>query len=93
MLAAQVDWKGHACFVAGGDPCSLLRLAAVQASKDGVLLGWLDEMSGGATNWLRLMPGEAARGDYVAASEELLFSAGSDNLRLDKGLLELRLSG
>jgi hypothetical protein len=92
MLAAQVDWKGHACFVAGGDPCSLLRLAAVQANKDGVLLGWLDEMSGGTTSWLRLKPCEPAPGSYVAASEESLFSTGPSNLRLDKGLLELRLS-
>jgi hypothetical protein len=91
-LAARVDCMGHACFVAGADPRALLCLAAAQAGKSGVLLGWLDEMAGGTTNWLRLMPCKDVKGSYVAASEESLFSTGSSHVRLDKGLLELRLS-
>ena len=58
LLAARLDWKGHACFMAGGEPEALLRLAAAQAGKDGILLGWLDEMDGGESRWLRLRPGE-----------------------------------
>ena len=45
LLAAQMGWQGHACFVAGAEPQALLRLAAAQA--DNVLLGWVEEMDGG----------------------------------------------
>jgi hypothetical protein len=92
MLAAQLDWKGHAGFVAGSDPLAMLRLAAAQAGDDGFLLGWLDEMDGGTSNWLRLKPCEAVAGGYALVSEETLFAAGISHLRLDKALLESRLS-
>jgi hypothetical protein len=92
MLAAKLEWKGHACFVAGSDPLALLRLAAAQAGRDGLLLGWLDEMEGGTSNWLRLKPCEAVSGGYAFVSEETVFAAGVSHLRLDKALLESRLS-
>ena len=68
LLAAQLDWYSHACFVAGAGPQALLRLAAAQASSDGLLLGWVDEMDGGSTNWLRLRAGAATEKDIVAAT-------------------------
>lgn len=54
LLAAQLEWTGHGCFVAAAQPQDLLRLAAVQAGAGGVLLGWVDEAHGGFSNWLRL---------------------------------------
>jgi hypothetical protein len=92
MLAAQLDWKGHACFVAGSDPGAMLRLAAAQAGKEGILLGWVDEMTGGTTNWLRLRPCEAIAGNYAVVSGESQFFTATSHLRLENGLLELRLS-
>jgi len=90
LLAAQADWKGHACFVAGAEPQALLRLAAAQAGKDGVLLGWLDEMDGGMSNWLRLRPCEDVAGSYHVASAGALFSTQISHLRLANTGLEVR---
>jgi hypothetical protein len=91
MLAAYLGWKGHACFVAGADPRALLRLAAVQAGKDGVLVGWVDEMAGGETNWLRLRPSDDLVAEFNPASFESLFSAQASHCRLGKAQLEVRL--
>lgn len=90
LLAAQMDWKGHACFVAGSEPGALMRLAAVQAGNGGVLFGWVDEMDGGATNWLRLRPCEVAYGDFLSASADTLFSPHVSHLRLAGTGLEAR---
>lgn len=89
LLAAQVSWNGQACFVAGAASLALLRLAGVQAGKGGLLLGWLDEMDGGQTNWLRLRPCADANGDYCTASVETLFSSQISRLRLVGGGLEV----
>lgn len=72
LLAARLEWNGQACFVAGGEPQALLRLAAAQAGAGGVLFGWVDETEGGSTNWLRLIP--AAESDFVPAPSAELFS-------------------
>ena len=67
LLAAQMDWTGHACFLAGAQPQDLLRLAAVQVGEGGVLLGCLDETNDGSTNWLRLRRGAIEKYDFVSA--------------------------
>jgi hypothetical protein len=90
LLAAQLDWKGHACFVAGSEPQALMRLASAQAGNGGVLLGWVDEMDGGASNWLRLRPCEDTGGDYCEASAATLFSRHVSHLRLAGAVLEAR---
>jgi hypothetical protein len=89
-LAAQTDWKGHACFVAGAELQALLRLAAAQAGKDGVLLGLLDEMDGGVSNWLRLRPSADVDGGFREVPDEALFSAQISHLRLDNTGLKVR---
>lgn len=93
LLGAQLAWKGHACFVAGGDPLSLMRLAAAKAGEGGVLLGWLDEMDGGETNWVRLRPCEDVSGKFVAASAETLFSRQISHLRLEAVQVEMKAKG
>lgn len=70
LLAAQMDWVGNACFVAGAEPQAVLRLAAAQAGNGGLLFGWVDEMDGGSTNWVRLSRGVADGVDLVSASAE-----------------------
>ena len=67
LLAAQMDWTGHACFFAAAQLQDLLRLAAVQAGRGGALLGCVDETDGGSTNWLRLRRSTAVKDDFLAA--------------------------
>jgi hypothetical protein len=67
LLAAQMDWTGHACFLAGAQPQDVLRLAAAQAGEGGVLLGCVDETNDGSTNWLRLRRGVIEKYDFVSA--------------------------
>lgn len=83
LLAAQLGWNGHACFVAGADPQALLRLAAAQCRAGGLLLGWVDEMQGGATNWLRLLPGGNVTEACAPLMAEQLFSNGLRHVRVD----------
>lgn len=67
LLAAQMDWTGHACFLAGVQPQDVLRLAAAQAGQGGVLLGCVDETNGGSSNWLRLRDDAAEKYDFGAS--------------------------
>ena len=90
LLAAHTQWKGHACFVAGGDMSALLHLAAPQAGAGGLLLGWLDETNGGESRWLRLQPGNASGGSFVAAPVQTLFASQINQLRLSEKALEVR---
>jgi hypothetical protein len=61
-LASQLNWQGNATFIAGSDLNAVLALVAAQAGKRGVLLGFVDEFNGGATNWLRLRPVQTPAG-------------------------------
>lgn len=86
LLAAQMAWQGHACFMAGAGPQALLRLAGAQASQGGLLLGWVDEMAGGESNWLRLLPCDAtAHGDVSAVRAAAMFSGQGTRLCLSTG--------
>lgn len=67
LLAAQMDWTGHGCFLAAAQPQDLLRLAAAQAGAGGALLGCVDEMNGGLTNWLRLRRTPVEKYDFLSA--------------------------
>jgi hypothetical protein len=92
LLAAQTRWTGHACFVAGGDALSLLRLAAVQAG-GGLLLGWLDETEGGESRWLRLKPDNASNEGFIAAPVQTLFAERITHVRLTGKAMEVRREG
>lgn len=66
LLSVQLDWMGYACFFAAAQPKDLLRLAIAQAGSGGVLLGCVDEMNEGSTNWLRLRRSETEKYDFVS---------------------------
>jgi hypothetical protein len=87
LLAAQLDWKGFGSFVAGGNPEGLMRLAGAQAGGGGVLLGWLDEMAGGETCWLRLHPTEVR--EFAAPPAARLFSEHVSHICLRRDGLDL----
>lgn len=67
LLAAQMDWTGHACFLAAAQPQDLLRLTTAQMGDGGALLGCVDETNGGSTNWLRLRRDGNEKYDFVSA--------------------------
>ncbi len=93
LLAAQVKWSGHACFAAGTEPDALLRLAAAQAGTDGVLLGWVDEMEGGTTNWLRLRHGAAEDSSFVPVTPNEVFSPEVSHLLITESGLSVCYGG
>jgi len=74
LLAARMRWQGNASFLAGTELQSMLFLAATQAGSGGLLLGWVDEMDGGLTHWLRLRPCEAKGIDFKPAFAVEIFS-------------------
>lgn len=82
LLAARLAWSGNASFVADSELPALLRLAAAQAGEGGVLIGRVDEMDGGSTNWLRLQPVATAENGFVPAAPEELFSPAAERLQL-----------
>lgn len=93
LLAAQMDWKGHACFLAGAQPQSMLHLAATQAGNGGLLLGWVDEMDGGSTNWLRLRRVVTEEDDFVPAFPDEIFSPEASHLHIAATVLRVRHAG
>lgn len=88
LLAAQMRWRGHAEFIAGGSPQSLLCLAGAQSGSAGILLGWVDEMDGGCTQWLRLKPANQDGGELEAVSAESMFMPGINSLRIAAGVVK-----
>jgi hypothetical protein len=93
LLAARLDWQGHACFVAGAEPQSLLRLAAAQSGAGGVLLGWVDETEAGATNWLRLRPVAEDGNEFAPVAADEMFSARLTHLRIESQGVRARRAG
>ena len=90
LLAAQTNWRGHACFFADTELHALLRLAAAQAVDGGILLGWVDEMDGGSTNWLRLRHCASVETGFVSAlQDDILFNKIS-YLQISAAGLQLR---
>ncbi|MBI5008046.1 MAG: hypothetical protein HZB95_13090 [Nitrosomonadales bacterium] len=88
LLAARMHWRGHAAFIAGGSPQALLELAAVQSGSAGALLGWVDEMDGGSTQWLRLKPCEVGGNEWKPAAAEALFMPDITHLRTAGNILD-----
>jgi hypothetical protein len=54
LLAARLDFPGNAVFLAGASLAEARPLAEVQAGEGGVLVGWVEDADGGATEWLRI---------------------------------------
>lgn len=79
LLAVQMDWIGHACFLADAQPQDLLRLAMAQSGGGGALLGCVDEANGGSTRWLRLRHDVTEKYDFVSTFSDWMPSPpGSD---------------
>lgn len=66
LLAAQMDWRGHACFFAAAQPQDLLRVLTAQSGSGGALLGCVDETDGGVSNWLRLSRHTSEKYEFTA---------------------------
>lgn len=70
LIGAQLQWSGHAGFVAGTRAPALLRLTAAQMHHGGALLGWVDQQGGGVTNWLRLLPADPENRCFVSTKSD-----------------------
>ena len=57
------------------------------------VLGWVEEMDGGSTNWLRLRPATVEGGDFVDAPKGELFASGLTHMRLEATGLQVRRAG
>lgn len=90
MLSARLGWKGHACFLSGGDMQDLLRLASAQATQGGLLLGVVDEMDGGAINWLRLQREDSTLDGFVPATTVQIFADRVSHLRVTPTGIQIR---
>lgn len=55
-LAAALQWQGDASFLPARDLPAQLTLAARQAGRRGLLLGWVEETGPATSHWLRLLP-------------------------------------
>lgn len=55
-LCTRLDWVGDARFIAHSDPAGLLNLAAAQGHREGILIGWVEDLDAAHTVWLRLIP-------------------------------------
>lgn len=83
LLAARLDWQGQASYYAGVQQHALLQLVAAQVGSAGLLLGWVDEMEGGSTNWLRLHPVQPDERICTAATRGEIFSPSASHLLIE----------
>lgn len=67
-IAAALHWQGDASVILARNPIELARLAAHQAGRNGMLLGWVEEAQACLSYWLRLTPCTAPAANFVAAS-------------------------
>ena len=58
-LAQYLGWQGNGRCLTTREPDLALQLACLEAGKDGLLAGWVDEDAPGKSIWLRLEPVEA----------------------------------
>lgn len=89
VLAAHLRWRGDACFINACNLLEVLSLAAVRSGEAGLLLGWVDEIGGGRTSWLRLRPASGVDDDIQAGTVEELFSVQTARLRIQPSGLEI----
>lgn len=67
-LAAALHWQGDASVILARNPIELARLAAHQAGRNGMLLGWVEEAEACLSYWLRLTPCAKPAANFVAAA-------------------------
>jgi hypothetical protein len=84
-LAGALRWQGDASFVVTADPLDLVTMAARQAGRRGLLLGWVDEAPA-LSEWLRFIPCETPPRAFAPATDCAQFSSGGARwIRLQDG--------
>lgn len=89
MLAARLNWRGQAMFLAGTGVLPVLQLAGGRSGQDGMLVGWVEEEDA-SSHWLRLRPGNGTEDGYNPLPEGRVFLAQYTHLRLSANGLEAR---
>ena len=93
-LAAALHWQGDASVILARNPIELARLAAHQAGRNGMLLGWVEEAEACLSYWLRLTPCAAPAANFVAAASfEEMVSPNIRYWRLGRAGMEIAPAG
>ena len=88
-LSAQWHWCGDARFIAHPDPMALLALALHAQHADGLLLGWVNELTAESSIWLRLQPVADPGGKWQVASDFAALLNNASHLRLQATRLDV----
>lgn len=88
-LAQHLGWQGNGRCLTTRDPVLALQLACLEASADGMLLGWVDEDAPGKSIWLRLSPTNAGNTSFQTATFSMLEDARFTVLAFDGMQLKL----
>jgi hypothetical protein len=76
VLAQHLRWSGNGRCLTTRDPLDALRLACLEADPaGGFLLGWVDEVSGGKSGWLRAVAARSGAMPQTPAIFDGLWSA------------------
>jgi hypothetical protein len=67
-LSSALNLQGDASFVVTADPLTLVRMAACQPGRGGLLLGWVDE-SPNRSEWLRFIPCDPPHRPFIAVTD------------------------
>lgn len=89
-LAQYLGWQGNGRCLTTREPSIALQLACLEAGREGVLTGWVDEGAPGKSIWLRLLPTESDTVDFRNA--EFAGLADSSVRLLDFDGMQLQVS-
>ena len=86
-LAQYLGWQGNGRCLTTRDPVLALQLACLEAGREGVLVGWVEEDAPGKSIWLRLMPVETGaaslhNADFVALEDACIHLLAFDGMQL-----------
>lgn len=89
-LAQYLGWLGNGRCLTTREPSQALQLACLEAGREGMLTGWVDEDAPGKSIWLRLLPVEAGgatlrNADFAALEDQRVRLLAFDGMQLQVG--------
>lgn len=89
-LAQYLGWLGNGRCLTTREPSVALQLACLEAGREGVLAGWVDEGAPVISIWLRLLPAESdtavfRHAEFAALGDSRVTLLAFDGMRLQVG--------
>ena len=89
-LAQYLGWLGNGRCLTTREPSLALQLACLEAGREGVLAGWVDEGAPGISIWLRLLPAESdttvfRNAEFAALGDSRVTLLAFDGMQLQVG--------